>query len=37
VSSSSARADSTAGRARQAPNLEAIDIAVERAKARDDK
>ena len=36
VSSASARADCTAGKARPAPNLEAIDLAVEQAQNRDD-
>jgi hypothetical protein len=36
VSSASARADCTAGKARPAPNLHAIDVAVEQAQERDD-
>jgi hypothetical protein len=36
VSSASARADCTAGKTRSAPNLKAIDVAVEKALDRDD-
>jgi hypothetical protein len=37
VSSAAARADCTAGKARPAPNLKAIDLAVEQAQDRDEK
>jgi hypothetical protein len=36
VSSASGRADCTAGKTRAAPNLKAIDLAVEHAQDRDD-